>query len=163
MRSADIEKAIWLHWARKQNRVICHNVSWGMFNHECDILVLEQDNTFTEIEIKVSKSDVKKDLQKPHKHESKKISRLYFAIPEDLYRPDVIELIPDRAGILVVTTKLQVQNKRKPAKPKTPYTAKENEIRQLAYLLQFRFWKERIKANNLNQKLIDNNQVKLNL
>jgi len=45
-----MEQALWMHWARKDQKVMCLNVSWGMFNHECDILVLNKDNTFTEVD-----------------------------------------------------------------------------------------------------------------
>jgi hypothetical protein len=173
MKSSDIELAIWLHWGRVKNKVLCHNVSWGMFNHECDVLVLEKDNSFTEIEIKVSKADVKKDLTKGHGHNDKRIHKLYFAIPEELYRPDVIELIPERAGIMVVSkqtvtswngttkTKTEIQIKRKPVPTKEKHIATPEQIRKLAYLQQFRFWKERTRANSSELKLKQGNQTKL--
>lgn len=172
MTSSNIEFAIWQHWGQKQKKVMCHNVSWGMFNHECDILVLENDNTFTEVEIKVSKSDIKKDLEKTHKHKSAYITKLYFAIPDYLYKDDVIALIPDHAGIIAVTkeqpkygystSSYLVQIKRKPKVTKK-HEATYDQIRKLAYLQQFRFWKERIRANQLQNKLDNGKQLQLKL
>lgn len=76
------------------------NVHWGANIHECDVLIVSKAGWATEIEIKVSKSDLKKDSTKRHGHKSDKISNLYFAIPDKLL--GCIELIPERAGIIVV-------------------------------------------------------------
>ena len=73
-----------------------------MYLHECDLLVMNGRNYGVEVEIKVSKADVKKDTKKKHGHESNKIRRLFFAIPESLFTDDVVAMIPERAGILVI-------------------------------------------------------------
>ncbi len=42
-------------------KIICPNISWGIgINHECDLFIVDKNNFVTEIEIKVSKSDLKK-------------------------------------------------------------------------------------------------------
>ena len=69
--------------------------------HECDLLVLRPSGSAVEIEIKISKSDLKKEIQKAHNHDDKRIKEFYFAIPDHL--KDCEELIPDRAGIITVT------------------------------------------------------------
>lgn len=169
MKTYEMEQALWMHWARKGNKIMCLNVSWGMFNHECDMLVLNKDNTFTEVEIKVSKADLKKDLKKWHGHKDRRIEKLYFAIPERLENEEVFSLIPERAGIMVVYgqhPKTYITIRRK-AKPQSlggkPYIAAPSEIRKLAYLMQFRYWRERVRANALNEKLKSKNQLKLEL
>lgn len=87
-----------------RNCIIVPNVFWGMgFAHECDLFVLTKANYGYEIEIKVSKQDLKKDLDKWHKHDNYKISKLYFAIPDSLVNNS--DIIPDKAGILVVKYK----------------------------------------------------------
>lgn len=80
--------------------MIVPNVSWGAGVHECDLLILSKSNWATEIEIKVSRSDLKKDAEKKHGHSSKKIKYLYFAIPKNLLAS--IEFIPANAGIILV-------------------------------------------------------------
>jgi len=80
---------------------IVPNVSWGLYlNHECDMLALHK-HRFTEIEIKISASDLKADFNKRHHHESKYISRLVYAVPEKL-KTLALELCPRDTGIIVV-------------------------------------------------------------
>lgn len=82
-------------------KLIVPNVYWGQkFMHECDILMMTAAGYLTEIEIKVSLSDLKKDKEKEHGHNSIEIKYLYFAIPE--YLEKHVEHIPDRAGIIVI-------------------------------------------------------------
>ncbi len=90
------------NYLNTRRNLIVPNVSWGMNVHECDLLVLTNAGWLWEVEIKISKADLKKDLQKYHRHDSPLIKRLYFAIPD--YLQDCIELVPDRAGIIVVNT-----------------------------------------------------------
>lgn len=91
--------AVARYFNTRQNLIV-PNISWGMFLHECDMLVVTKAGYAYEIEIKVSKSDLKADMFKKHGHNSRKIKRLYFAIPEELI--NAIEYIPERAGIIVV-------------------------------------------------------------
>ncbi len=107
LNSADIEVAI-ANYFKPRTHLMVPNISWGMGLHECDMLILNGSNYAVEVEIKISKSDIKKDLEKKHGHNSNRIRRLFFAIPEHLNKPDVIELIPERAGILVVSERLPV-------------------------------------------------------
>lgn len=80
--------------------LIVPNVSWGMGLHECDLLVCTKAGYLWEVEIKVSKADLKKDAEKRHEHRHHNIKHLYFAIPT--YLVDCIEHIPARAGIITV-------------------------------------------------------------
>jgi len=64
---------------------------------------LSKSGYATEVEIKISKQDIKNDLKKHHKHRDYRIKRLYFAIPE--YLSDCADLIPEHAGVLVVKKK----------------------------------------------------------
>lgn len=82
--------------------IVVPNVSWGMSVHECDLFVLSKNNYATEVEIKISHGDIVKDKTKRHGHNSNKIKRLFFAIPERLNQPEIIIHIPERSGIIVV-------------------------------------------------------------
>jgi hypothetical protein len=85
----------------RQNTIV-PNVSWGLgLNHECDMLVLDAKDRLTEIEIKVTLSDLKNDFKKMHGHTSKIISRLVYAVPENLLAPTK-ELVPKHNGIITV-------------------------------------------------------------
>lgn len=81
---------------------IAPNISWGLgFKHECDLLVLDVKGRFTEVEIKISMADLKKDFEKPHGHFSPYIGRLVYAIPLEML-PDALPLIPPKCGIITV-------------------------------------------------------------
>lgn len=97
----EIEIAIAKYFNTRINMII-PNVSWGIWglNHECDLFILTKTGWAYEVEIKVSKSDLKADLKKNHSHSSKLLRKLYFAIPKKLELH--IDLIPEHAGILVV-------------------------------------------------------------
>ena len=80
--------------------LIVPNVHWGMNMHECDLLMVSKAGYCTEIEIKISRADLKNDAKKRHGHFSNRIKYLYFAIPT--YLEHCIELVPERAGIVTV-------------------------------------------------------------
>lgn len=82
---------------------IVPNVSYGLYlNHECDMLALDKNDRFTEIEIKISASDLKADFSKRHGHKSKYISRLIYAMP--MWMCEKYEhLIPKHCGIISVS------------------------------------------------------------
>lgn len=98
-KTLDMEIAVSNYFNIRQNLIV-PNVSWGMFSHEVDLCILSPAGYATEVEIKISRSDLIKDKEKKHDHRSTKIKYLYFAIPEHLEKD--IEHIPERAGILIV-------------------------------------------------------------
>ena len=100
MTTPELEKAV-VRLLNPRLNAIVPNVSWGLgLRHECDLLVLDARNRFTEIELKVSKADLKRDFQKPHGHSSDFISRLVYAVPLELLET-AIELVPKQHGIIV--------------------------------------------------------------
>lgn len=94
-----METAIANLWDVRRH-IIVPNISWGMKLHECDLLILTKANYAIEVEIKRSKADLKKDVEKAHAHQSKRIKELWFAIPEQL--KSCMDLIPEHAGIILV-------------------------------------------------------------
>lgn len=129
--------------------LVVPNVSWGMFSHECDLIRLTPAGYCSEIEIKVSLSDLKKDKTKRHNHTDggrygkNKIKYLYFAIPE--YLEKHIGHIPERAGILVVHEyrhgggTLRTKEIRAP-KMQCNYKFSEKERVKLLSLMAMRIW-----------------------
>jgi len=129
-----------------RTNLIIPNVSWGMFNHECDLIVVGKSGLIREIEIKVSKADLIKDKEKRHKHKDNAISRLYFAIPEKLL--PYIEHIPLHAGILSVSKFRQYYRTKviRAAKTIGKYKLSDTDRLQLMRLSNLRIWglKEKI-------------------
>ena len=107
VRTIDIEVEVMRRFNVRRN-VIVPNVSWGITDdhgiplHECDVLILNERGYATEVEIKTSMSDLKKDMEKRHGHSHSLIKFLYFAIPRDMYERGAEDYIPEKAGIIVV-------------------------------------------------------------
>jgi len=102
MTTLEIEVAIMEYLGVRKN-VIVNGIHWGLnvgnkLMHECDLLSLTKSSYATEIEIKISKSDLLKDKEKKHKHNHNHIKYLWFAVPEKL-KETAIKEIPDRAGL----------------------------------------------------------------
>jgi len=97
----EIESVVADMWGYRKTLIV-PNISWGMGIHECDLLILTGSGWATEVEIKISVSDLKKDATKRHAHQNNKIRDLYFAIPDKLI--PYIALIPQNAGIILIST-----------------------------------------------------------
>lgn len=70
--------------------------------HECDLLIIKKSGYADEVEIKMSRSDLKADFKKAHGHISSKLKHLYYAMSTDLYEA-CKDLIPDHAGVITVS------------------------------------------------------------
>jgi len=145
MHAGDIEIAI-AHRYGWRRYFIVPNVHWGLnFWHELDMLVVSPVGWATEIEIKVSASDLKADKKKIHGHRSDRIRQLYFAVPEDL-RAKAMELIPERAGLIIVKPDMAPYAYGKTEIVKTPKTnsgarkLNEKELQKLGKLAAMRIW-----------------------
>jgi len=133
----DMELALVHYFGFRQNMIV-PNISWGLFIHECDLLVVTSAGYAWEVEIKTSKADLKKDAEKPHQHRSNKIKRLYFAIPEHLGFCQ--NYIPARAGILVVCPGGYVKKEREAVESESPYQFTPDDRQQVGRLATMRIW-----------------------
>jgi hypothetical protein len=81
-------------------RNICiPNVILNYGKHECDIIILSPARWATEVEIKCSVTDLKRDADKKHQHINEQIKYLWFALSSEITNA-AYQYIPDRAGIL---------------------------------------------------------------
>ena len=67
--------------------IVVPNVSWGLINHEADLLVLKPSGWAEEVEIKISRSDLRRDLKKNRGRghmSSDLIWKLWFAVPAEM-------------------------------------------------------------------------------
>lgn len=144
--TAEMEIAIAKYFDFRRNLII-PNVSWGMMDYEADLIIVNPNGFATEIEIKISASDLKKDKKKSHHHKNKLIHRLYFAIPE--YLKNYIGDIPEKAGILIVRplvnlrkhsmTKSYVECIRGPRLNKVPHWD-QAKVAKITRLSTMRIW-----------------------
>jgi len=142
----EIEVAI-AEWLGVRERLTVPNVSWGLNMHECDLLTLNKSGYASEIEIKVSKSDLKADANKSHLHRSNRIRYLYFAMPKGMACCE--EFVPVQAGIVLVSNdgdgygyklRYRCELVRRPITNKYARKFTPEEISDLARLGTLRIW-----------------------
>ena len=143
MNSCEIEIAVARHLNYATNLIV-PNVYWGLnFKYELDLIIVYPSHYASEVEIKVSISDLKAEKNKSsYAHESDKIKRLYFAVPYNL-KDKSIALIPERAGLLSVNLVKGfwvVSLEKAPRINKSARKLSEEEINKLRELAAMRIW-----------------------
>lgn len=115
--TTDIELKIMQHFNYRRNMIVPNVTELsGLVRFETDMLVLSPAGYATGFEIKVSKSDLKADFNKPQYTRSEKVyasgkkgfeifygrfKHFYYAIPEEL-KDYALSVLPEWAGIFVV-------------------------------------------------------------
>jgi hypothetical protein len=153
--TSEMEVAIAKYFGIRKH-ITVPNVSWGFFNHECDLFLIRSSGFGFEVEIKRSKSDMVADFKKKHGHKDRRnrIVQLYYAFPLELL-PKVENLVPEDCGIITVeyygdrgyARMHREAKRRKGAKRLT--TAEQLKIARLGTL---RIWTLKEKLNLMKQK-----------
>jgi len=151
MTAKDVELAIAKHFNYRMNMII-PNVSWGIpgINHECDLLILSKAGYLREVEIKVSRSDIKADLDKRHHHKSKYIRELYFAVPEELAD---CEYLPKDAGLITVGKWSRCTVVRRTITNKDALKLPDSQVQHLLHLGCMRIWTLKSRLWEANQTI----------
>lgn len=111
LNTSDVESAVAKYFNPRINLIV-PNVYWGLgFSYELDLLICSQSFYCTEVEIKVSKSDIKAEQNKRHTHRDNKIKRFFYAVP--WYLQDC-EYLPSNCGLIVVDDNLRCKTMRPP-------------------------------------------------
>lgn len=144
--ATDIELAVAKHLNPRANLIV-PNVSWGwgFHIHEADLIVLRQSGWATEIEIKVTRGDVKADLRKRCARvygpwADDKVAFKWFAVPDGL---GADALIPKDYGIMkvrMVKEEAVVTTTRAPRKNPRARRVTPEERSKLAELAAMRIW-----------------------
>jgi hypothetical protein len=151
--SAEIEIAIAKYFDVRKN-IIVPNVSWGMFKYELDLCIVNITGRYaTEVEIKISKSDLKADSKKKHNHDKNNnfIKNLYFAMPEKMIGCE--DLVPEDAGIIFVNKKGKVLVVKDPKPNKSAKKWDDEKLYKLARLGVFRIWNMKEKIWDLQMQI----------
>lgn len=148
MTARDIEIAVANYFNYRQNLIV-PNISWGLLDHEADLLMLSKAGYATEIEIKISKADLLRDEKKRHHHESNIVKAFWFAVPSML-KDFALAHIPEDAGLLEIYERKAgdyLQRKaRKIRDPKLRQHSRkftDSEREQMARLAAMRYWARR--------------------
>jgi hypothetical protein len=138
------------------------NVSYGLLiRSEADLICATKSGVFHEVEIKVSRSDLKADLKKRYAHEEPLIAYTWFAVPQEL-EGDALELLPKRYGLVVVhedlkrpdTAPMRTRIIRKPQKnPKYTKKPTDAELIKLLRLGVMRMWTNATPMHVLQQQI----------
>lgn len=125
----------------------------NIVNHECDMLVVTKNRYLTEVEIKISLSDLKADFKKEHQHKDRNIKNFYYAFPAEM-KEKAIELIPEEAGILIVVKKecgipyRKIECYRKPKINKEAKPINDIVLSKIYRLGYLKYWNYRISGEN---------------
>ncbi len=154
MTTKEMELAIFNHFSGSYDLVTTGITRGDIVNHECDILMVNKNRYLIEVEIKVSKADLRADFKKLHNHDCKNIKHTYFAIPDDM--KDCLDLIPKEFGVIlvrksewtdsfmkktpIIKTRYPVKVVRRPKK-KSSYKIPDDKLIKLYRLSTFRYWK----------------------
>lgn len=156
----DIEIAVAKYFGYRTH-VIVPNVSWGLgFLHEIDVLVMTKSGYCTEIEIKTSRADLKRDLLKRHGHASDRIRRHFLAVPKTMAE-FAIQTFPEAWGVLSVCENSRFVTVLRHPKLNTKARALNlREINHLYELASMRTWslKETL-ASRIRRDRISSNRA----
>ena len=81
-------------WNKRQD-IFVPNLSWGLLNHEADLVILTKSGYLTEVEIKCSWEDFKADFKKEHEHKDEHVYYLHYCVPESI-KDKVISFLEER-------------------------------------------------------------------
>ena len=116
--------AAWLarHTFARKCLIIVPNCSWP--GNECDLLVLTKDLRVIDVEIKISRADLRADARKdkwyrgwdwkidgPWKKDAQRrprpwpmrVWKHYYCLPADIWRPDMLPTVASVSGVLLLT------------------------------------------------------------
>lgn len=159
IKTIDIEVAIAKYYGVRKN-IIVPNISWGFGGmHECDMFIVSKAGIATEVEIKISKSDLLADFKKGHDHKDRqnRITYFYYAMPEILYEK-CKDLIPEEAGIFTCdrgswdNATPFIREKRKAIKRKSTRKLTPEEQLKIAWLGTMRIFSLKEKIIKLQEK-----------
>lgn len=163
---SDIERALVRGLSAKypyRRWLVVPNVSWGFLNWEADLVAVSQSGWMHEIEIKVSVSDLRRDLDKnkfkspykclyseemktrPTPGTSKYIHQFWYAMPEAIWsKIESSPPIPDYAGVYVIGDLGRAGRSWRIAKPaiknKFAKALTEAEQSKLLRLCMIKYW-----------------------
>lgn len=160
-----IARAIALQTLARKCLVLVDNCSWP--GSECDVLGVTMDLRLIDVEVKISRSDLKADAKKekwwqrlshaeaqrrgvdfwehrdPVTH-PRKVWKHYYALPRAIWKPELLDCLPSTAsGVLLLDDrggKLQVWCERRAVPAKDAYRLTPAEVLDIARLQNLRMW-----------------------
>lgn len=117
------------------------NFHWKGSKYPSDLIWINSRRGVTEIEVKITKSDFKRDKKKSHQHNDPRITSLYYCVPKSMLDWTLKETKNSRAGIISVNSKYQVKFEKK-ASIRNNTKLKAKEWKLIARRLTIRLFNE---------------------
>lgn len=160
-----IARAISLQTLARKCVVLVDNCNWT--GHECDVLGVTTDLRIIDVEVKISRSDLKADAKKDkwwHRPgwnwdgrnapgatanlHPRKVWKHYYAMPADIWKPELLECLPSPASGVLLLRKgrdwreppviVSCERRATPAKDAT--RLKPEQVMDIARLANLRMW-----------------------
>lgn len=179
-----IARALACQVFQRKQLVVVPNCNWT--GHECDLLIVRHDLRLVDVEIKISVADLRRDGKKdkwfhplsggwppvgplhPRRWPAK-IWKHYYALPADLWTPDLAPDLEPASGVIVLSQGdghgggvfAEVKRQAKANRDAKPITAAE--LVDIARLASMRMWQavyevERFLAREGDQFIADRTQ-----
>ena len=156
-----IARAISLQTLARKCVVLVDNCSWT--GYECDVLGVTTDLRIIDVEVKISRADLKADAKKDkwwHRMtwgapkdavtHPRKVWKHYYALPKEIWKPELLDCLPSTAsGILLLDRDgyprqggqaMRVECVRRATPAKDAYRLKPEEVMDIARLANLRMW-----------------------
>lgn len=110
-----IARAVALQTLERKCVVLVENCNWT--GHECDVLAVTTDLRVIDVEVKISRADLKADAKKdkwwrrarwgegPPAPQAWpiKVWKHYYALPKEIWKPELLDCLPSKAsGVLLL-------------------------------------------------------------
>jgi hypothetical protein len=144
--SVYMECSIAEYYGYREN-IVLPNLHWALSSkYEKDMVIIRPSGFAFEVEIKISKADLRADLKKGHGHFCNMMRQLWFAIPDYMNTEECLALIPERAGVVVVDTSVAFATSgrcttvRRAKINRSARRLEYSEILKTAHLSAMRIW-----------------------
>ena len=161
-----IGRTLAMHVFNRKYLLVVPNCNWT--GEECDLFCVTENLRIIDVEIKISRSDFKADLEKDKWYHSwdwrkdgpwngqvdnskrrvrewpKKVWKHYYAMPKEIWKPEFMSILPPKSGLILLTkteTGLIYASMRKRAVPNR--TAKQitaEDAIDISRLATLRMW-----------------------
>lgn len=156
-----IARAIALQTLARKCVVLVDNCNWT--GHECDVLGVTTDLRIIDVEVKISRADLKADAKKDkwwnrltwrrmegpeqRRQHPPKVWKHYYAMPREIWKPDLLDFLPSPAsGVLLLyeggwpQPPVIVTCERRATPNKDAMRLKPEHVVDIARLANLRMW-----------------------
>jgi hypothetical protein len=156
-----IARAIALQTLARKCTVLVDNCNWT--GYECDVLAVTNDLRIIDVEVKISRADLKADAKKDkwwhrlgwRKIEGPERARLhppkvwkhYYALPQEIWKPELLDCLPSPAsGVILMreqrnsATPVVAEVVRRATPAKDAYRLTAEQVMDISRLANLRMW-----------------------